>query len=147
FGSLGSFGRGDVQRGVLAGVAGYSIIVATFLRPWQPRHVCPVGRRHAFTAIRANVFAIRRPESFSLFITCYPVAGQVYVNRRTQHDVRASARPFAICQRRRLLAGHLLVGGVRSLDGQRSVPAFSMAAVLSGTLIEVFALGFHTKAE
>jgi predicted MFS family arabinose efflux permease len=83
-----------------------------------------------------------------VFITCYLVAGQVFVNRRAQDDIRASAQALLqFLNGIGLLAGHLLVGWIRSREPGRFFPAFAMAAVLSGTLVVVFVLGFRTKSE
>jgi hypothetical protein len=83
-----------------------------------------------------------------VYITCFLVAGQVFVNRRAQQDIRASAQALLqFLNGLGLLAGHLLVGWIRSLDAGRFAPAFAMAAVLAGTLLIGFVLGFRTKGE
>ncbi len=83
-----------------------------------------------------------------LFITCYLVAGQVFVNRRAQKDIRASAQALLqFLNGLGLLVGHLLVGFIRSAAEGRFTPAFALAAALAGTLVVVFALGFRFRAE
>ena len=82
-----------------------------------------------------------------IYITCYLVAGQVFVNRHAQKDIRASAQALLqFLNGVGLLTGHLLVGWVRAAEASRFSPVFAGAAILSGTLVVVFMLGFRDKA-
>ena len=83
-----------------------------------------------------------------VYITCFLVAGQVFVNRRAQKDIRASAQALLqFLNGAGLLVGNLTVGWIRSAGAGRFVTAFAVATVLSGTLVVVFVLGFRTKSE
>ncbi len=82
-----------------------------------------------------------------VFISCFLVAGQVFVNQRAQNDIRTSAQAMLqFLNGIGLLAGNLLVGWVRSLDGERFTSTFALAASLAATLCVVFLLGFRTKS-
>ena len=81
-----------------------------------------------------------------VFISCFLVAGQIFVNQRAQKDIRTSAQAMLqFLNGMGLLAGNLLVGWVRSLDGERFTSPFALAAALAGTLCVVFLLSFRTK--
>lgn len=83
-----------------------------------------------------------------VFITCYLVAGQVFVNRRAQQDIRASAQALLqFLNGLGLLLGNLLVGWLRTTYPGEFAPAFAVAAVVAATLVVVFALGFRAKGE
>jgi hypothetical protein len=83
-----------------------------------------------------------------VFITCFLVAGQVFVNRRAQQDVRASAQAILhFLNGIGMLAGNLVVGSIRSASGGQFVPAFLTATILSGGLVIVLLLGFRKREE
>jgi MFS family permease len=83
-----------------------------------------------------------------IFISCFLVAGQVFVNQRARQDIRTSAQALLqFLSGVGLLAGNLLVGWVRSLDGERFASTFALAACLAGTLCVVFLLGFRTQSD
>jgi len=83
-----------------------------------------------------------------VFITCYLVAGQVFVNRLAHKDIRASAQALLqFINGMGLLAGNLLVGWIRAQGDGRYFPSFATAAVISVTLVVVFLVGFRTKGE
>jgi MFS family permease len=83
-----------------------------------------------------------------IYITCFLVAGQVFVNRRAQQDIRASAQALLqFLNGVGMLFGNLLVGAIRALAPDRFMPSFAVAAALAGTLVVVFVVGFRTKAE
>jgi predicted MFS family arabinose efflux permease len=81
-----------------------------------------------------------------IFICCFLVAGQLYVNRLADEDVRASAQGLMqFISGLGLFLGHLLVGRVRDWAGTDYARAFLPGAVLAGLLIVVFGLGFRTS--
>ncbi len=83
-----------------------------------------------------------------IYITCFLVAGQVFVNRRAQKDIRASAQALLqFLNGVGMLMGNLLVGSIRSLDPDRFMPSFALAAALAGTLVVLFVAGFRTKTK
>src|SRR5205807_1897625 len=64
-----------------------------------------------------------------IFITCYLVAGQVFVNSRARHDFRASAQGMLqFINGAGLLLGHLLVGWMRGGTPGDFVVPFATAA-------------------
>jgi MFS family permease len=84
-----------------------------------------------------------------LFITGFVVAGQVFINRHTPSDIRASAQALLICMTGTgLLIGNLLVGAVRHAVDGAYTPTFAVAAGLTAVTILAFMLGFdETEAE
>jgi MFS family permease len=83
-----------------------------------------------------------------IFITCFLVAGQVYINRQAAKDIRASAQALLqFINGIGLFSGNLLVGAIRTLDVRSFAPAFGVAAVLASVLAVLFLVGFRTEAE
>lgn len=77
-------------------------------------------------------------------ISCYLVAGQLYVNRAAQADIRASAQGLlTFLNGAGLLGGHLLVGLVRRLGKEDFAFSFGVGAILAFTLVLVFTAGFR----
>lgn len=82
-----------------------------------------------------------------IFICCFLVAGQVYVNRQATHDIRASAQGLLLfLSGSGLLLGHLLVGWLRELTGDDYRQAYLGAALLSALMVLVFLAGFSSPA-
>src|SRR5262249_48038530 len=83
--------------------------------------------------------------SHGVFISCFLIAGQVFVNRQATHDIRASAQGLLIlicgCG---LLLGNLLVGWVRDATGDDFARAYHIAAGISTVTIILFGAGFTT---
>jgi MFS family permease len=78
-----------------------------------------------------------------LYITCFLVAGQVYINSHASEDVRASAQALiTFTTGIGMLAGSLLAGKVRQLAGEAFRPTFAVAAMMAVVAVLVFALGF-----
>jgi MFS family permease len=78
-----------------------------------------------------------------LFICCFVIAGQVYVNRQATHDIRASAQGILVfINGSGLFLGNLLVGWLRDWTGERYDVAYRIAAVLAAGLTLLFAVGF-----
>jgi hypothetical protein len=78
-----------------------------------------------------------------LFISCYLIAGQVFVNGQAGPDVRASSQGLLVLlSGTGLLAGHLLVGWARAATGDDIPRAFLPAAVGSAALVVLFVRGF-----
>jgi hypothetical protein len=81
-----------------------------------------------------------------LFIACFHVAGQVFVNRHAAPNTQASSQGlFVLIGGVGLLAGHLLVGEVRTLTQDNFALAFVPAACASAVLVVVFLTGFTTR--
>jgi MFS family permease len=79
-----------------------------------------------------------------LCICCYIVAGQVFVNSRAHGEVRASAQALlAFVNGLGMLAGNLLVGGVRRQVNGEFRPTFAVGAAIALGLVVIFALGFR----
>lgn len=81
-----------------------------------------------------------------LFISCYVVAGQVFVNRQVTHDIRASAQGLLVlitgCG---LMVGHLLVGAIRETSHDDFMIAYLTSATLASLLVALFAFGFSAS--
>jgi predicted MFS family arabinose efflux permease len=76
-------------------------------------------------------------------ISCYLVAGQVFVNSRARGDSRASVQAMlSFISAVGLLGGNLLVGVVRRLVDGRFTATFAVAASIAALLVAVFAAGF-----
>jgi MFS family permease len=76
-------------------------------------------------------------------VCCFLVAGQVFVNRRARGDIRTSAQALlTFTNSLGMLSGNLLVGWVRTQVDEAFPPTFIVAAVISASLLVVFALGF-----
>jgi len=79
-----------------------------------------------------------------LFICCFIVAGQVFVNSRARGDVRASAQALlAFINALGLLTGNLVAGWVHELAGGEFGPTFAVAAALAGIMVILFVAGFR----
>ncbi len=83
-----------------------------------------------------------------MFICCFVIAGQVYVNRQASAAVRASAQGILVLiNGLGLFFGHLLVGWLRSISGDRHTISYGVAAIIAAIVFLLFALGFTPKAE
>jgi Na+/melibiose symporter-like transporter len=78
-----------------------------------------------------------------VFICCFLVAGQVFVNRLATHDIRASAQGvLLLISGSGLLLGHQLVGGLRNYSQDNYGAAYFVAACIAGGMVSVFLIGF-----
>ena len=78
-----------------------------------------------------------------VFICCFFIAGQVFVNRQATHDIRASAQGLLLLiSGSGLLLGHLLVGWIRDLTDDQFGIAYLVAAALAAALVTLFMAGF-----
>jgi hypothetical protein len=78
-----------------------------------------------------------------LCISCFIVAGQVFVNSQASSDIRASAQGLlGFLTGGGLLVGNLLVGLVRRQTDGDFTPAFAVGAVIASALAVAFAIGF-----
>lgn len=78
-----------------------------------------------------------------VFICCFFIAGQVFVNRLATHDIRASAQGILLfISGSGLLVGHLLVGWLRSITQENFTLAFGCGAGVAGTMMILFLVGF-----
>ncbi len=82
-----------------------------------------------------------------MFICCFVISGQVFVNRQATHDIRASAQGLLIfINGIGLLLGHFLVGWLRRMTDDNFNVAYLIAAIISAALFFLFAAGFSTPA-
>jgi hypothetical protein len=78
-----------------------------------------------------------------VYICCFLVAGQVFVNRQAGHECRASAQGLIqFFGGVGLLGGNLLVGVLRAATGDDFSLVYAPAALVSSLLVVVFTLGF-----
>ena len=78
-----------------------------------------------------------------VFICCFVIAGQVFVNRLASADIRASAQAILVLVNGSgLLLGHFLVGQIRAATDDRYGIAYGVAASLSAGLLVLFTAGF-----
>jgi MFS family permease len=83
---------------------------------------------------------------YGLCVSCYLVAGQVFLNHRARPDVRASAQALhSVLCGLGLLVGNLLVGEVRTWTGGDFVATFAVGASLAAGLFALFALLFPAE--
>lgn len=81
-----------------------------------------------------------------LNISCFIVAGQVFLNRHAHGEIRASAQALLVgVMGTGLLAGNLLVGVVRRLTEGNFVATFGVAALLMVVLSAGFLAGFREE--
>ena len=80
---------------------------------------------------------------YGFCISCYLVAGQMYLNYRASEDVRASAQALqsVLCGLGQLV-GNLLVGFVRQQVHEAFAPTFAVAAGIALALFVVFLVAF-----
>jgi nucleoside transporter len=78
-----------------------------------------------------------------VFICCFFIAGQVFVNRQATHDIRASAQGVLLfISGSGLLLGHLLVGWIRDLTNDSYSSAYLFASALAAMLVTLLVFGF-----
>ncbi len=81
-----------------------------------------------------------------LYICCFIVAGQVFINSRVHGDVRASAQAlFAFINALGLLAGNLLVGWVHHVAQKEFPPTFAVGAAIAGCMTILLLVGFRER--
>ncbi len=106
------------------------------------------------TALTA--FSIGRPLSFvapsmvfhGLYITCFLVAGQVFVNRIAQHDFRASAQGMLlVVQGMGLFIGNIAVGFAREWAGDDVSRAYLPPLAITIVLTVLFATAFRSAGD
>jgi nucleoside transporter len=82
-----------------------------------------------------------------IFISCFVVLGQVFINRQATHDIRASVQGlFVVVSGLGQLIGNLLVGAVRDLTEDRFSLGYLMAAAAAALSMLIFLAGFETRA-
>ncbi len=78
-----------------------------------------------------------------VFICCFVISGQVFVNRQAPNDIRASAQGLLIfVNGSGLFLGHMIVGWLRDWTGDQYEVAYRVAAVVATCLVVAFVLGF-----
>jgi MFS family permease len=81
-----------------------------------------------------------------LFICCFIVAGQVFVNSKARGDVRASAQALlAFVNALGLLTGNLLAGWVHDQFEGEFGPTFAVAGTLAAGMAILFVVGFQQR--
>lgn len=121
-------GRLGLRSTMLLGITGWTLGIAAFV----------VGQ--------PMTLVVGAVTMQGLFIGCFLVAGQVFVNRQSAPDVRASAQGLMVpIAGAGLLAGHLVVGWIRLLTQDDFHWAFLPAAVASVVLVIVFLAGFRAR--
>src|SRR5260370_32309879 len=81
-----------------------------------------------------------------VFICCYLVAGQVFVNSAASGDFRASAQALlTVTNGLGMLVGNLLAGWVRGRAGGAFGPTFGVAVAIALVPLLVFAAGFRQE--
>jgi hypothetical protein len=82
-----------------------------------------------------------------LFVTCFLVAGQVFVNRHATGDLRASVQSLlTFVNGVGQLLGHLLVGYLRWQNDGEVPQVFSVGAAITCCLLLVFLAGFRERS-
>jgi hypothetical protein len=82
-----------------------------------------------------------------LFITCYVIAGQVFVNGRAGADIRASALALnSFTMALGMLLGYGLSGGVRTMADEALAPTFAVGAGIAAVAVLVLGAGFWPTA-
>lgn len=82
-----------------------------------------------------------------LYVCCFLVAGQVFVNSKARKDFRASAQAMLqFINGTGMLFGHLLVGVMREAFEGSFVICFATAASLAGATFVFFLVGFAEPA-
>jgi MFS family permease len=80
-----------------------------------------------------------------IFITCFSIAGQIYVNGLAEgSDVRASVQGLFSCiNGTGLLLGNLLAGSLRQWTDDHIPTAFLVAVGITATMLLLFVVGFE----
>ena len=91
-------------------------------------------------------FVMSALASHGLFISCFVIAGQIFVNKQATHDIRASVQGLLVlvtgCG---LLLGHVLVGAIRASTQDNFSEAYLIAACIAAVLAVAFLIGFSTE--
>jgi len=100
----------------------------------------------AFTIGSPSSLVIASLALHGIFITCFLVAGQLFINRLARDDMRASAQGLIqLINGLGLLIGHLVVGWLRAVVGEEYSLAFLPGAIVAAALVVVFAVGFQAS--
>jgi len=125
-------------------------VLPLLLTRWGQRRVMLLGLVAWATAL--SVLTVGQPLGLvvgslslnGLFICCFLVAGQVFVNSRAPGDLRASAQALvSFTSGLGMLGGNLLAGWVRQQGGEPFAPTFALATGIALTALVVFSAGFR----
>lgn len=120
--------RIGTQRTMLIGLVGWTVALVIQMMG------APIG------------FVIGSLSLNGLCIGCFLVAGQVFINRHTAGDIRASTQAlFTITTGLGNLIGNVLVGEVRYLVQEQFAATFAVAAVMAVILTGLFFAGFSEE--
>ncbi len=82
-----------------------------------------------------------------LFVTCFLVTGQVFVNGQATGDLRASVQSLiTLVNGFGQFLGHLLIGWLRFVYEDELPQAFTVAVFLTGGLLVLFLVGFQERS-
>ncbi|NBO93259.1 MAG: hypothetical protein EBV06_13260 [Planctomycetia bacterium] len=82
-----------------------------------------------------------------IYITCFTISGQVYVNGLAEGDLKSSVQGlFNGIGGSGLLLGNLLAGLLRHMTGDNLPLAFAPAAMITALMLLVFSLGFRESS-
>ena len=150
---LGREGISDDMKPILLTIAQSTEVVSLFLLPvllgrFGTKTVMVIGCAMwtvglAVLGVGSLGFALGALATHGLFITCFVVTGQVFVNRQATHAIRASVQGvLVLVNGAGLLFGNLLVGWIRDLTADNFRTAYLAAAGLAGSLVLIFFFGF-----
>lgn len=103
-------------------------------------------------AIALSILAIGHPVSLivasqvlnGFCLTCFIIAGQVYVNQRAEPDLRASVQGIlSFVNGFGQMLGHLSIGILREMYSGDLTASFGLAAIVGIALLPVFYFGFR----
>lgn len=103
-------------------------------------------------AVALCILAVGRPLALvagsqvlnGVCLTCFIIAGQIYVNGMARPDLRASVQGMlSFVNSLGQTLGHLAVGVVREMNGGALDGAFGLAAVVGVALLPIFYFGFR----
>jgi MFS family permease len=81
-----------------------------------------------------------------LFVTCFLVSGQVYINGLAADDLRTSTQGLlSLANGTGQLAGNLLAGLLRDATGGALPPTFAVGAAITAVILVVFVVGFRLR--
>ncbi len=128
------------------------LLMPSLLRRTGQRLLMTIGA--ASWALSLSVLAVGRPTGLvvsclllnGLFITGFVVTGQMFVNRHSSGDVRASAQALiSFTTGVGMLAGYGLSGWVRHAAGGELQPTFAVGALVALLATAFFVVGFRLE--
>jgi MFS family permease len=130
------------------------VLLPSLLSRWGMRRLMLTGA--TAWALGLLVLAVGKPAGLvivslgthGLFICCFVIVGQVYINSQAGGEIRASAQALiAVTNALGQLGGHLLTGWVRGLSSDPFALTFGLACAIALTALALFYFGFRTESE